>query len=343
MKTALLIPVLNPGGMQPEILETIRDTDRFSAVVVCAADGCNAHLPDDMPAGTYVMRCGSGEGTGSALKKAFVHIRDNMPQCARVLRVAPDGGYTRRDILQTDDAAIREPDALVLGRRRTNYELALTTRLQGAFVRQMFACASGRTIHDAETGLCAFSRDMIDTYLHVDGDGYEYEVNALLYAVRNNVRIAETLVSAPYTGSVHPYSRHLREWIHVYGCVLKFALSSLMAFLLDLFLLLGMNRLLDGLHEIAALVISVGVARVVSCIANFFVNHFIVFDSNEPVGKAMLKFLGLQAIIMAGNYAVMHVLNIVMNMPLAISKVIADTALFALNFGIQGKFVYNKK
>jgi len=46
---------------------------------------------------------------------------------------------------------------------------------------------------------------------------------------------------------------------------------------------------------------------------------------------------------MVGNYAVMHVLNILMNMPLGISKVIADTALFVVSFIVQGKFIYNKK
>jgi len=337
LKTAVLICSDRPDRSVMRLIERVRGNDQMVPLAVFAGSE-----PEGMPAYVQALYCPESDGVGVRIKAALRYVRDSMPECGYVIRLDADSPCNFEDIMRLNKTIVRTRGELVLGKRRLNTELSLKSVMRSAVVRQVFALASGRNIHDTETRIRGFGRELIDTLLHIDGEGYEYEVNVLLYCARNGVPISETKISTPCTESPDSYMQHLRDWIKVYGCVVKFAISSLIAFLIDLFILLGMNRLLDGMHEVAALVISVGTARVISAVVNFYINHFIVFDSNEHVGTAMLKFGLLQIIVLAGNYAIMHVLNILLNMPLAVSKVIADTAMFAVSFVIQGRFIYNK-
>ncbi len=337
MKTALILTAISPDDRLLGLLEELRETDEIVPVVICRENA------DALPENVVALKPEGARGKGAAIRYALEYVRDNMPECGFVIRAEADGRYGYEDIMHLNKFLVQHRNTLVLGKRAHNHELSVGSILRSATARQIFAVASGRDVHDIETGLRGFSRRLLDRFIHVDGDAHEYEVNVLLYAARSDIKIVEIPISAPVSESRGTYWQHLKQWITVYACVMKFAASSLITFLMDLFTLLGLNYLLRDMHEVAALIISVGVARVISSLANFYINHFLVFDSNEPVGNAMLKFGMLQAVIMLGSYALMHLLNITLNVPLAVSKVISDSALFVVSFFVQGKLIYNKE
>ncbi len=337
MKTALILTAIAPDDRLLGLLGDFRDTDEITPVVICRENA------DALPDWVVTLRPEGAAGKGAAIRYALEYVRDNMPGCGFVIRAEADGRYGYRDIMHLNKFLVQHRNTLVLGKRAHNYELSPGSVLRSATARQLFAVASGRNVHDIETGLRGFGRRLFDRFIHVGGDAHEYEVNTLLYAARSRIKIIEVPIFTPVSESKGTYWQHLRQWIAVYACVMKFAASSLSSFLIDLFTLLGLNYLLSGMHEVAALVISVSAARIISSVVNFYVNHFIVFDSNEPVGHAMLQFGLLQAVIMLGSYAFMHILNITLNVPLAVSKVISDSALFVVSFFVQGKLIYNKE
>jgi putative flippase GtrA len=88
---------------------------------------------------------------------------------------------------------------------------------------------------------------------------------------------------------------------------------------------------------------SVIVARLVSATVNFSVNRRMVFKGNESLGKALLKYAALAAVVLALNLALMHLLTIRMGWPFALSKILVEVLLFCMNFVVQGKFVYRKQ
>jgi len=337
MTTALIIPTEEMTPQLARMLAGFRSDGSIRPVAVFFGGASAGEIP-----GAVVLRCAGGKG--AAIKAGLEYVRDHMPECRYVIKAEAVQDAGSRDVMRIFRALCKGGGAqLVMGKRAINPARPVTGRLRSWFIRSIFAIAAGTNIHDVQTPIKGFGRELIDVFLNIDGQGLEYEVNLLLYAARRGIPIREVDVPGLHTESGHTYLQHLIKWIKVYACVVTFAVSSLIAFLLDFFILLGLNRLLSGINEIVALVISVGAGRIISSIVNFYMNHFIVFDSNEPVGTALLKYSALAAFIMVGNYAVMHVLNILMNMPLGISKVIADTALFVVSFIVQGKFIYNKK
>lgn len=338
MRTALIVRMRSGDRQLPEYTAQLAKRDDFTAVVVCQ-DGEYNGVGDD----ANIIALPDEAGEGAAMKRAYKYVMENLPDCDMVIRVSADDEYTANDILRVQRLLRKNRSALVIGLRSRNHSLGWAGKLRRSIVNQVFAVASGRNLRDVETGLRGFYREYIPSLLKVDGERYEYEVNALLYATRTGMKICEAVLDTEYSIGNNSYYQHIMEWIKVYGCVVKFAVSSLLTFLIDFFMLLGLNKLLAGINQVAALVISVGTSRTAGCLANFFINHFIVFDSNEPVSRTMLKFVCLQIVIMALSYLMIHFFNITLGMSIAISKIISDTALFAVSFVIQGKFIYSSE
>ena len=336
MKTALILTAIAPDENLLSLLKAFRNANDIVPLVICREGS------GEIPAGIKVISTEGTGGKGGAIRRAFEYVRDELPECGCIIRAEANGAYDYPDIMHINRVVKRHWGTLVLGKRRYSNGLSLLCRTRNAIIRNLFAVASGRNVHDVETGLRGFGRELLDRFIAVEGDSHEYEVNILMHASSENVKLMEVDIEAVFPLKMDPYSKHIRQWIKVYACVMKFALSSLISFLIDIFTLLGLNSLLDGMHEVAALVISVGTARIISSVVNFYVNHYVVFKSKEPVKEAMLKFGGLQVIIMFASYALMHIMNIILNVPLAVSKVVSDTALFIVSFIVQGKFIYNK-
>ena len=339
MKTALIILMRETETRVPAFIGQLAAQDEFMPVIVCREGTCCEGLPENV----IIQRNEPGAAEGDMMRRALTYVRDRLPECGFVMSVISEGGYTADDILRVRKVLGYNPSALVLGTRSHNLYMKWSSRLRGTVVNRIFAIASGRNLRDVETGLRGFPRGHIDSLLKVNGVGRDYEVNTLLYAARSGMKICEAVIDTVYDPALNSYGQHLKEWMTVYSCVVKFALSSLFSFGIDLGLLLGLNHLLSSAHEVVALIISVGVARIVSCLINFYVNHYLVFYSKEHVGRAMLKFGIVQVIIMIASYILMHLMTIILNLPLAISKIISDTALFAASFVIQGKYVYKKE
>ena len=116
--------------------------------------------------------------------------------------------------------------------------------------------------------------------------------------------------------------------------------SSLIAFAIDFVMLLLLSRLTAGLGAELSLVVRAVGARLVSASANFCINRRVVFKGNETLGKAIAKYAALAVGILAVNYLLLRLLNIVLRWPLALSKIIVEVLLFVVSFVVQGKFVY---
>ncbi len=125
--------------------------------------------------------------------------------------------------------------------------------------------------------------------------------------------------------------------------VIKFAGSSLLAFLIDYVMVLLLSACTKSLPASVALAISVVGARLVSASVNFTINRKVVFKGDEKLGKAILKYAALAVFILAANYGLLHVTTIGLKWPLAFAKILVETVLFFVSYAVQGKFVYRKK
>lgn len=345
MKTALIIPAYKPAKELLALIDQFMANPRFVPVVV--DDGSGAEFEPifaALPEGVQLLRHPVNRGKGAALKTAFAHVLEHMPECDQAVTADADGQHRYEDILRVCATAEANPGALVLGSRKFEGNVPLRSRFGNGVTRQVFGVASGVKVYDTQTGLRAFGRDALKTFVSVSGDRYEYEINMLLTAAQGGMPIIEEWIETVYLNdNASSHFNPLRDSLKIYLCILKFCASSLLAFCVDYALALLLKALTSAWPAAASVNFSVIVARLVSGSVNFAVNRRLVFNGNEKLGKAIAKYAALAAVILALNLALMHLLTGPLRIPFALAKIIVEVTLFLLNFVVQGKFVFRKK
>ena len=345
MKTALIIPAYKPGEALLALLARFRENDAFLPVVVDDGSG-EAFRPifDAVPPGVALLRHPENRGKGAALKTAMRYVLDHCPECDLALTADADGQHRYEDILKVCETARRRPDALVLGSRQFEGTVPLRSRFGNAVTRRVFAIVSGAKVFDTQTGLRAFGREAMARFCEVSGERYEYEINVLLSAAQAGIPIVEEKIETVYLDdNASSHFNPFRDSLKIYLCILKFGASSILAFIIDFIMVLLLSALTRSLPKADSLRISVIGARLVSATVNFTVNRRVVFKGNESLLKSVVKYAALAACILAAKTALMHVLTILWNWPLIPANIVIETALFCVNFTVQGKFVYRKK
>jgi len=345
MKTALIIPAYKPAKELLTLLAQFEGNDDFLPIVVDDGSGPDFRpIFDALPPGATLLRHPENRGKGAALKTAFRHVLESCPDCDQAVTADADGQHRYEDILRVCRTARERPGALVLGSRRFEGEVPLRSRLGNGITRKVFSVASGVSVYDTQTGLRACGREALEGFTRIPGDRYEYEINMLLTAAQSGMPIVEEWIETVYLNdNASSHFNPLRDSFKIYMCIFKFAASSLLAFGVDYVLALLLKALTAAWPAALSLNFSVIVARLVSATVNFSVNRRVVFKGNESLGRAILKYAALAAVVLALNLALMHLLTIRLGWPFALAKILVEVLLFCMNFVVQGRFVYRKR
>lgn len=297
-----------------------------------------------VPSGTRLLVHPENRGKGAALKTAIEYVLNNMPECGFAVTADADGQHFDEDIRKVAELAQSSGDSLVLGSRAFDGDVPFRSRFGNAITRQVFSIASGVKLQDTQTGLRAFSRELMPFLLEIPGQRYEYEINMLLYIAQSGVSIRETTIHTVYINdNAASHFNPVKDSLKIYMCIFKFIASSLIGFCVDYVMVLLMSVITAGLGPERSLTISAVVARIISASVNFTINKKIVFKSRGGWKTELGKYAALAVVILALNILLLKLLTIHVGIPLAVSKLIVEIALFAFSFVVQGKFVYRRR
>ena len=215
------MPAYEPTGDLPGRILKLRDHLPVPVVVVDdgSSEDCRsvfdavAALPD-----CTVLRHISNRGKGAALKTAFAFVAENFPGCTGVVTIDADGQHDPEDCRRVAEALESGRRALYLGVRSFALD---TTPFRSWWGNRctalLFALLSGRWVPDTQTGLRAFSRSDIPFFLSVPGDGYEYEMAALMRAARVGIPFCKIPVRTIYeTGNASSHFSPLKDTIRIH-------------------------------------------------------------------------------------------------------------------------------
>ena len=213
--------------------------------------------------------------------------------------------------------------------------------------RFVFRALCGIRITDTQTGLRALPVSYLPALAKLSGERFEYETNMLLEMKRlglpfDEVRI-QTIYNDKNSGShFHP----LRDSIKIYAVIFRFMLSSGICSLIDIGLFTLINLLTAPLFsstELRILTATAG-ARVVSSLVNFLVNRSGVFRSGKNIRRAAVRYYTLAACQLIASYLCVNGIALLFgggaSVWQTVIKIIVDTALFFVSFGIQRDWVY---
>lgn len=340
MKIALIVPAYHPTRDMIPMLERFLADPEFVPVVVNDGSGSEYDpIFAQVPEGCVLLTHEVNRGKGAALKTAMSYVLEKLPACDMAVTADADGQHRYEDIRMVVESARRHPGTLVLGSRAFDGNVPFKSRWGNAITRQVFAIASGVKVRDTQTGLRAFDRACMEKFRDIPGERYEYEINMLLYAAREGIEIREETIETIYiddnsASSFHPF----RDSFKIYACILKFAASSMLAFVIDAVMVLIMMAVTGGQVRL-----SQTVARLVSSTVNFIVNKKVVYQSKQDWLPELVKYTLLAVANLAVNLLLVKPLSDLMAGRFFLAYLIVQVIMYALNFVLQGKFVYNRK
>ncbi len=340
---SIVIPSLDPDKRLAGVVDGLLALGFEDIILV--NDGSKEENLRYFPEGEHIT-CLTHEvnkGKGEALKTAYRYILENRPECLGCVTCDGDGQHLGKDILRTAER-MAETGKVVLGSRDFSGEdVPAKSRVGNHVSALIISIVCGFRITDTQTGLRGIPARFLADMEKVEGSRFEYETNVLLELKSMGAECEELKIETVYLDeNKSSHYRPVRDSLRIFGLILKYLLSSVISFLVDMLLYTILNTA-AGLP----IVLSTVLARAVSSVTNFLLNKKMVFRSGNAFLPTVLKYYAVAIPVMLisafGVKGLAALFSISENSPLLIVvKLVVDTVLFILNFKIQKTWIFAK-
>ncbi|HEX2549384.1 MAG TPA: bifunctional glycosyltransferase family 2/GtrA family protein, partial [Gammaproteobacteria bacterium] len=278
-------------------------------------------------------------GKGQALKTAFQHYLAHFSdQSAGVVTADADGQHSPDDIQKIAASLPQANNGILLGSRQFDTKTPLRSRLGNSISAKIFQLIMRKSLRDTQTGLRGISRSLIKNLSEISGSCYEYELNMLVYAIKNKITITEIPIKTIYLDdNKSSHFNPLIDSLKVYFVFFRYILGSLSSAGVD-FLFFTLFYFFT--HH---LFFSVAGSRVISGTFNFILCKSIIFKSKDNFMPEFIKYISLAVFSMLLSYVLIDALTKNHLLNVYYGKLIADVCIFMMNFTIQRLFIFSLK
>lgn len=347
----IIIPSLNPDEKLVNTINGILDKG-FRKIVVVDDGSDELHKEPFKYAeskGCKLLVHEVNKGKGRALKTAFEYcLKDSA--CIGVITVDGDGQHSAEDIYRCGEAMLAHNNSrVILGCRDfSDKTVPFKSKYGNNITRFVFLVLCGIKISDTQTGLRAIPATFLKQMLTYKGERFEYETNMLLEMKAQGIPFSEIKIATIYLEeNASTHFNPLKDSIKIYKVILKYSISSGASAIIDLMLFYVALHVMEriGIEKSEQVVwVSTIAARVVSSVCNYFMNQKVVFKSVSS--KSFIRYYILcivQMFLSAGTVSVLSALCSAGKTGKLIIKLITDTCLFFVSFGIQREWVFKRK
>ena len=319
-----------------------------------------------------VIHLEKNQGKGAALKAGLAYL-NTVNDDFQVITLDADGQHSLQDALFLLQKSLENEGSLLLGSRMQSKDSPLRSRIGNYITKKVFFLTTGVKVEDTQTGMRAFSKQLIPKLLKIQGNRYEYEMNMLLDFAKQGIPIKEYPIETIYINDNEgSHFDTVKDSIRIYSQILKFTSSSLLSFCID-FLLYTLSFALSG-----NIFFSNAFARLISLHCNFFMNKNYVFqnasertekentawkeiveetgnetanaektDQTEAIKREHLKeylsYLGLALSLFAMNTLLLSAVVEVLGVNAYLAKIITEILLFILSYFVQKHLIFSKQ
>lgn len=333
-----LVPAYEPGEI---LLEVLAGLKQQGMSVVLVDDGSGPGFSDIFAKAAFFAKIISypvNKGKGTALKMGMFYIQKMFEENSIIVTVDADGQHRPEDAFRLCQKAEENPTMLILGSRRLKENVPLRSQFGNTVTRFVYRLSTGQKVYDTQTGLRAFSSELITPLLSVTGSRYEYEMNVLLEFARRKIPIQEVEIDTIYiNNNATSHFDTIKDSVRIYKEILKFSASSFMSFLID-YVLYSLLLILTSDLRFA----NIG-ARIISAAANYTLNYKFVFKSQQNVWKSAMQYFLLATVILLGNTLLLEVFVNTCKINQMAAKVLTEITFFILSWLTQRCIIFKRK
>lgn len=306
-KLTIVIPAYEPDSHLPELIDNLNNFfNDFNIIVVNdGSKNCDEIFNDvKQKKNVLVLNHEVNKGKGEALKTAFRYIKDNKMESV-IVTADSDGQHKPLDIKRIYEFYLAHNGGLVLGSRKFENEVPARSRFGNDVSRGLMRMCLHRHLNDTQTGLRAFDSNLLDFMLNVKGSKFEYEMNMLSEAVRNNIRIRELKIETIYIDeNKGSHFRPVRDFLKISNSICKYKITFLLTLVLDFVLFFVFSKALANLGEYAYIhasyissVLSVGAYLVMNLTSILYGDGNILRHKKLPLISGLVLYVGLNVLI----------------------------------------------
>ena len=231
MKPPVIIPAYQPGPELEPLVKALLSDGQTEVIIV--DDGSSPDRAGIFSALRVIPRVhllshAVNLGKGKSLKTAFEYFLTRFPEAPGVVTADSDGQHLPGDIAAIGRCLEENSSALCLGTRKFKGLVPARSLFGNTVTRVVFRTFSGKAVSDTQTGLRGIPRTFLPGLLKVRANGYSFELEMLLMAVRSGLRIIETPIETVYLpGNSTSHFNPLLDSLRIYSVFLRFAASAL--------------------------------------------------------------------------------------------------------------------
>lgn len=254
-----------------------------------------------------------------------------------------DGQHDVKDIKEISSKLCEEEYDLILGSRNFDNNTPLRSKFGNELTSKVLNFVHHIKLNDTQTGLRCFNIEFARNIQDIFGSRYEFEINMLIFAKRNNYRILEKKIQTIYIDdNAHSHFNPILDSIKIYMVILyeliQYCFVSLFSFICDFVMFCLISKLtLKYNHYI---LYSTVIARFFSSLINFLLNAHIVFKKKNINYKNIFKYYLLVIINMFLSAFLVSFFKKSFNGNLYTIKVIVDTSIFIIIYFINKYVVF---
>lgn len=337
-KNAIIIPTLEPGN---GIIKLVLELQQFKLNEIIIIDDGSGSEYNYIFKRLEELKCivihhsvnlGKGEAIKTGIKYAFEHMNVDG-----YVTADSDNQHSSFDINRVSNELIKTNNIVLGIRDFSSDNVPFKSYYGNKFSSMFFKFETGLKCVDTQTGLRGIPKRLTDFALLTNGSRYEYEMNFLISAAKNNYKIETINIETIYENNNEvSHFRPFRDAVIIYKKPLKFIVSSLLSGFIDLFLFtLIIYFFVLGNYEV---VLATIIARIISGIFNYEINNKWSFKNNIG-NKKISKYIILFIIQMLLSSVLVYLLSSV-SIFITFIKIIVDLSLFIISYVIQKKLIF---
>ncbi len=355
----LIIPAYNPTEKFVDF--AVRTAEYFYDIIV-VNDGSKAEcaevfakIEERLGTRLHFLQHEKNQGKGVALKTAFAYFQRSglAEEYVGVITADCDGQHEVEDIVMLDEKlGLEHTRCMHIGHRDLNSKIMpFRSKLGNKTTAACFSLLYGVKLKDTQTGLRAFSADILDWLLQVKGERFEYEMNMLVHSRDAGIHLYEHPIATKYEEKHTSHYSTFRDSFKVarvlFAPLVKYIVAALLGAGVDVGLFALFSNVvlpLWGFENIANVILLATVgARILSSVANFLFNRFLTFGGKRISKNSIWKYYLLWGLQMAASYGAVLGLTLLSGGGEIWWKLGVDLLLAIASYQVQMRWVFKLK
>ena len=184
----IIIPSYNPDYNLINVEKELRKNE-YSNIVIVNDGSYSDDIFKSLENNAIILTHSINMGKGEALKSAFKYCINNFDDIKGVITLDDDAQHEIEDV---NNIYLNTNNNVILGSRNFNDgKIPLKSKIGNKCTSKIIKLFTGIKINDTQTGLRFIPYKYLKDFINIDGKGFEYETNMILYSLKNNINIEE--------------------------------------------------------------------------------------------------------------------------------------------------------